>query len=62
MKRFPLYVSVLAFALCAAGTFAENHIVTFRKMDGTVLSKVEVAHGGSVTAPTAPTIANYSFK
>ena len=44
-----------ALALCAAQSFAENtHTVTFRRMNGTILSKVEVAHGGSVTAPALP--------
>ncbi|MBQ6136392.1 MAG: DUF2341 domain-containing protein, partial [Kiritimatiellae bacterium] len=57
-----IHVAVFAvLALCAAQSFAETHVVTFRKMDGTVLSKVEVAHGGSVTAPTAPTVADYTF-
>ena len=53
---------VVALALTSFNLFAETHTVTFRKMDGTVLSRVEVAHGGSVTAPTAPTVANYTFK
>ena len=44
-------------ALCAAQAFAINHTVTFRKMDGTVLSKIEVAHGANATSlkPTVPT-------
>ena len=45
-----------ALALCAAQSFAETHTVTFRRMNGTVLSKVEVAHGANATSlvPAGP--------
>ena len=38
-----------ALALCVAQSFAETHTVTFRRMNGTVLSKIEVAHGADAT-------------
>ena len=62
MMRKVTLISVAVLSLLSFNLFAETHTVTFRKIDGTVLSKVEVEHGGSVTAPTPPTIANYSFK
>ena len=51
-----------ALALCAAQSFAVSHTVTFRRMNGTVLSKVEVEHGGSVALPEAPAEADHTFK
>lgn len=48
-----------AVALAAQGT---AHTVTFRRLNGTVLSRVEVAHGGSVVAPEGPVEANFIFK
>ena len=40
-----------ALALCAAEVFAANtHTVTFRRMNGTVLQTVEVAHGANATS------------
>ena len=46
-----------AVALCATQAFAANtHTVTFRRMNGTVLSKVEVEHGANASslAPALP--------
>ena len=45
-----------ALAFCAAQSFAETHTVTFRRMNGTVLSKVEVTHGANATSlvPAGP--------
>jgi len=37
------------------------HTVTFRRLNGTVLSRVEVAHGGSVAAPAAPAESGFTF-
>ena len=49
-----------AVALCAAQSFAETHTVTFRRLNGTVLQKVEVAHGANATslAPDLPSETN----
>ena len=49
-------VFAAAFALCAVQAFAETHTVTFRRMNGTVLSKVEVEHGANATSfvPAGP--------
>ena len=41
---------------------AKKHMVTFRKLDGTVLKQVQVAHGGKVAAPAAPTVPDFTFK
>ena len=44
------YAMLSALALCAAQAFAaETHSVTFRRMNGTVLSKIEVAHGADAS-------------
>jgi autotransporter-associated beta strand protein len=48
-----------AIALAAQGA---AHTVTFRRLNGTVLSRVEVAHGGSVVAPAGPVEADFTFK
>ena len=61
MKAKTVVVSA-ALALCAAQSFAETHTVTFRRMNGTVLSKVEVEHGGSVALPEAPVEPDHVFK
>ena len=42
MKRSRIVVSA-ALALCAAQVFAGNHTVTFRRMNGTVLQKIELS-------------------
>ena len=41
---------------------AELHTVTFRRLNGTVLSKVKVPHGGSVAAPAGPAEPDHTFK
>ena len=53
--------STATFATLAAAAFAgyaalaaETHTVTFRRLNGMVLSRVEVAHGGAVTPPALP--------
>ena len=50
------------FSIILASASAETHTVTFRRMNGTVLSKVEVVHGGSVDAPEGPVEADHVFK
>ncbi|MBQ6136486.1 MAG: DUF2341 domain-containing protein, partial [Kiritimatiellae bacterium] len=49
MRKCPIML-VAALALCAAQAFADTHTVTFRRMNGTVLSRVEVEHGANATA------------
>ena len=44
--------TLLAASLTALA--AETHTVTFRRMNGTVLNTVQVAHGGAVSAPAGP--------
>jgi hypothetical protein len=41
------------FALPAVAATA-THTVTFRKMNGTVLQRVEVEHGDTAVAPAGP--------
>ena len=55
-------ISIACVALFAAQAFAATHTVTFRRMNGTVLSKVEVEHGGSVAAPEGPVEPDHTFK
>ena len=49
---------------CAVALAAQGiaHTVTFRRLNGTVLSRVEFAHGGSVVAPAGPVEADFTFK
>ena len=68
MKRHPclLAAPVFAWALFgivpASATAAETHIVTFRRLNGTVLQTAEVAHGAAVAAPEAPAEAGFTFR
>lgn len=59
-------LSVILLALCAAqapaAATAEEHTVTFRRLNGTILSRVKVAHGGSVAAPEGPVEPDHTFK
>jgi hypothetical protein len=41
---------------------ANTHKVTFIDYDGTILKETYVASGGTVTAPTIPTIPNLTFQ
>ena len=47
----------VVLVLAAAQALASTHTVTFRKMNGTVLQTVEVAHGADATSlkPALPT-------
>ncbi|MBQ6136055.1 MAG: glycoside hydrolase family 16 protein, partial [Kiritimatiellae bacterium] len=49
-----------AVALCVVQAFAETHTVTFRRMNGTVLSRVQVENGGSVAAPALPSESGFT--
>ena len=53
MKIIATTLAALCLALPATANNAA-HTVTFRKMNGTVLQKVEVAHGGATVAPAGP--------
>ena len=53
MKIIATTLAALCLALPATANNAA-HTVTFRKMNGTVLQKVEVAHGGTAVAPAGP--------
>ena len=59
----PIVASVLA--LCAfqapAAEAAKKHIVTFRRLDGTILKQVQVAHGGKAVAPAAPAVPDFKL-
>ena len=58
MKR----TAFLLFLVASAAFAADTHIVTFRRLNGTVLQRVEVAHGAAVSAPDAPEESGFSFK
>ncbi|MBQ6137855.1 MAG: DUF2341 domain-containing protein, partial [Kiritimatiellae bacterium] len=62
--RIKSVVVSAALALCAAHSFAQTHTVTFRRLNGTVLSKVEVAHGANATAlaPALPVEADMTAR
>ena len=53
----------LCLIFCAAVLVAQSvaHTVTFRRLNGTVLSRVEVEHGGTVAAPAAPAESGFTF-
>ena len=53
----------ICLLFCAVAWAAQGvtHTVTFRRLNGTVLSRVEVAHGGSVAAPAAPAESGFTF-
>ena len=57
-------LSVLfALAISAANAAAgQTHVVTFRRLNGTVLSRVQVENGGSVAAPEGPVEPDHTFK
>ena len=58
-------VAVAAMGCAAAASdasIADSHTVTFRRLNGTVLSKVNIPHGGSLTPPAAPEEDGYTFK
>ena len=64
MKKSRAVVAA-ALALCAAQVFGEDeskHMVTFRRLDGTILKQVRVPHGGKAVAPMAPTVQDFKFK
>jgi len=51
-----------AVVIVSASAFADyTHTVTFRRLNGTVLEQIEIAHGSAATAPTAPTEADFTF-
>ena len=56
----PLAAICLALPSLADGT--ASHTVTFRRMNGTILSRVEVAHGEPAPVPRAPDESGYTFK
>ena len=57
-----LSMMLAATVMAAAGAFADiAHSVTFRRLNGTVLQRIEVAHGGAVTAPAAPVETDFTF-
>lgn len=58
-------VAVAAMGCAAAASdasIADSHTVTFRRLNGTALSKVNIPHGGSLTPPAAPEEDGYTFK
>ena len=51
-----------AVVILSASAFADyTHTVTFRRLNGTVLEQIEIAHGGAVTAPMAPAETGFTF-
>ena len=61
MKAF---VGTAVLALCAVQAFSQTHTVTFRRMNGTVLSKIEVAHGADASGlvPALPAEADMTAR
>ena len=54
--------AMLAAAFASGSLFAEDHAVTFRRIDGTILERRMVPHGGTTSLPDAPEVPHFRFK
>ena len=57
-----LAVAVCVVAQAVASAAVNKHMVTFRRLNGTVYKQIAVAHGGKATAPAAPKEQDFTFK
>ncbi|MBQ6137757.1 MAG: family 16 glycosylhydrolase, partial [Kiritimatiellae bacterium] len=62
MRKTIVAAMFAAAALASGSLFAEDHVVTFRRLDGTILERRTVPHGGTTTLPAAPSVPHFRFK